>query len=188
MEALLEQNSSSNLFWQNLALPKLLSVASSINFSFWKSLSRSYSWTNFWPGAMRYEYLQAVAGKSTRASNFNFEEKKWIYFRVPKRNQWLLFVQASKTVVKHGWFEQKMCVWWDFEGVLHFELAPDAHCCESFYDQHRQRVNDALKASICQLKTTRKILQQTLQMWSSTHLRNLRGWKCCLNFPKCIIF
>ena len=55
-------------------------------------------------------------------------DEKWIYFNNPdKRNQWLDIGQVAQPVPRSERFSKKtlLCVWWNFEGVIHFELLPN---------------------------------------------------------------
>ena len=55
-------------------------------------------------------------------------DEKWVYFSNPdKRNQWLNPGQEAEPVTKRDRFSRKalLCVWWNFEGVIHFELVPN---------------------------------------------------------------
>ena len=52
-------------------------------------------------------------------------DEKWVYFSNPDtQNQWLDPGQVAKSVEKRNQFLRKalLCVWWNFEGVIHFEL------------------------------------------------------------------
>lgn len=53
-------------------------------------------------------------------------DEKWVFFNNPyKGNQWLMPGQQSQSVVKGERFGKKvmLCVWWNYEGLLHFELS-----------------------------------------------------------------
>jgi histone-lysine N-methyltransferase SETMAR len=55
-------------------------------------------------------------------------DEKWIYFDNPdKQNQWLNPRQVAESMAKRDRFSRKalLCVWWNFEGVIHFELVPN---------------------------------------------------------------
>jgi histone-lysine N-methyltransferase SETMAR len=55
-------------------------------------------------------------------------DEKWIYFRnLNSSNQWLPQGEPGLSVVKRGQFDQKamICVWWNYEGVIHFEIVPN---------------------------------------------------------------
>ena len=73
----------------------------------------------------------------------------WIYYRNPdKRNQWLHSGQPANTVARIGRFEDKvmLSVWWNYEGILHFELVPDGHAVDAdLYSQQLDRVYATLR-------------------------------------------
>jgi histone-lysine N-methyltransferase SETMAR len=75
-------------------------------------------------------------------------DEKWIYFRNPdKGNQWLQPGQAAEPVVQRGRFEHKvmLCIWWNFEGPLHWELVPDGRAMDAnLYAEQLQRVHQVL--------------------------------------------
>lgn len=107
-------------------------------------MSSSSSWTDQWPGLMKYckQMLENLQDVHFWCWNVTGDEK-WIYFRNPNnRNQWLCSSHASKPVVKQKQFEQViMCIWWNFEGVLQFELVSDGHAVNTdLYVQQLQRV------------------------------------------------
>jgi histone-lysine N-methyltransferase SETMAR len=55
-------------------------------------------------------------------------DEKWIYLNNPdNRNQWLDRGEPAKPVVKLDRFQKKvmLCVWWNFEQVIHFEILYD---------------------------------------------------------------
>ena len=61
-------------------------------------------------------------------------DEKWIYLRNPnKLNLWLSRGKPAQPVVKRKSFETKvmLCVWWNYEGVFHFELVPDGRAMNS---------------------------------------------------------
>ncbi|CAF1582868.1 unnamed protein product [Adineta ricciae] len=69
-------------------------------------------------------------------------DKKWVYLvNHNRRKRWVLRGQDR--------FGKKVmiCVWWNFEGVLHFELVPDGRAVNAeLYCQPLDRVYDKLKA------------------------------------------
>jgi len=55
-------------------------------------------------------------------------DEKWFYFSNPdKRNQWLDIDQVAQSVQKTERFLKKvlLCISWNFEEVIHFELIPN---------------------------------------------------------------
>ena len=57
-------------------------------------------------------------------ANCYFNEKCTYFSNPDKRNQWLDIDQVIQPVLKRELFSIKvlLCVWWSFEGVIHFEL------------------------------------------------------------------
>ena len=70
--------------------------------------------------------------------------EKWIFFRNPdKMNQWIQCGQPAEPVVKQGRFEHKvmLCIWWNFEGPVHWELVPDGRAVNgNLYAEQLDRV------------------------------------------------
>lgn len=61
-------------------------------------------------------------------------DEKWVYFSNPdKQNQWLNPGQVAEPVAKRDRFSRKalLCVWWNFEGVIHFELVPNGRTIDA---------------------------------------------------------
>lgn len=60
--------------------------------------------------------------------------EKWIYFNNPdKQNQWLDAGQVAEPVAKRDRFSRKalLCVWWNFEGPIYFELVPNGRTIDA---------------------------------------------------------
>lgn len=76
-------------------------------------------------------------------------DEKWIYFRNgDNRNQWLDPSQPALPVVKRGRFDKKvmLCVWWNFQGVIHYELLPDGFSINAeLYSQQLDRMYASLQ-------------------------------------------
>lgn len=91
-------------------------------------------------------------------------DEKWIFFRNPDMGkQWQHPGQPPKPVVKRGRFEQKvmLCVWWNFEGVVHFEFVPHGRAVDAdLYSQQLERVYDVLKARYPALVNRQRALLQ----------------------------
>ena len=75
-------------------------------------------------------------------------DEKWLYYRyLDTNNQWIDKRSQTEAVVKHGRFEKKslLCVWWNYEGGVHFELLPEGQTIHSeVYCFQLQRVYDIL--------------------------------------------
>lgn len=74
-----------------------------------------------------------------------------VYYRNPDtRKQWLDPDdpgQPANPVVKQKSFESKvmLCVWWNFQGVIHFELVPEGRAINAeLYSQQLERMYGAL--------------------------------------------
>jgi histone-lysine N-methyltransferase SETMAR len=75
-------------------------------------------------------------------------DEKWVFFRNSNGGkQWLQPGQPAQQVVSSGRFEKKvmLCVWWNYEGPVHWELVPDGRAIDgNLYADQLQRVLDAL--------------------------------------------
>jgi histone-lysine N-methyltransferase SETMAR len=90
----------------------------------------------------------------SRAKRLSFFERivtgdeKWIlYDNNQRKNQWLDRGQASEPTPKPGIFTKKvmLCVWWNFSGVIHFELMkPGQTITAEVYSSQLDRVQHAL--------------------------------------------
>lgn len=76
-------------------------------------------------------------------------DEKWIYLRNENnQNQWLDKNQLALPVVRRGRFDKKvmLCVWWNCQGVIHFELVPDGKSINAdLYSQQLERIYAALQ-------------------------------------------
>lgn len=76
-------------------------------------------------------------------------DEKWIFYYNPdKRRQWVLYDEEAEPVVKQSRFGSKamVCVWWNFEGVLYFELVSDGRSINAdLYSEQLDRVYNILK-------------------------------------------
>ena len=55
-------------------------------------------------------------------------DEKWVYYRNPDASKQCLGTrQPAKVMVKKNRFGPKvmLCVWWNFEGAIHWEFAPN---------------------------------------------------------------
>lgn len=91
-------------------------------------------------------------------------DEKWIYFTNPDTsNQWLDIGQTAFPVVKHQRFERKvmLCVWWNYEGVIHFELIPNGKSIDSkLYSSQLHRMYEKLKEKYPSLVNRKRVLLQ----------------------------
>lgn len=91
-------------------------------------------------------------------------DEKWVYYRNPDmRKQWLDPGQPANPVVKQKSFERKvmLCVWWNFEGVVHFELVPEGLAINAeLYSQQLERMYAALGERYPALVNRKRVLLQ----------------------------
>lgn len=76
-------------------------------------------------------------------------DEKWIFYKNPDlTKQWLLPGTSAKSVAKQDPYGKKvmLCVWWNYEGVVHFELLHEGVTVNStIYKEQLTRVYDVLK-------------------------------------------
>lgn len=75
-------------------------------------------------------------------------DEKWIFFRNSSGGkQWVQPGKPTQQVVRTNRFEKKvmLCVWWNYEGPVHWELVPDGTAVDgNLYAAQLQRVYEAL--------------------------------------------
>jgi histone-lysine N-methyltransferase SETMAR len=75
-------------------------------------------------------------------------DEKWVYLVNHDRSKrWVPKGQTPPSVPKQNQFGKKImiCVWWNFEGILHFELVPNGRAINAeLYCEQLDRVYDAL--------------------------------------------
>ncbi|XP_045540347.1 histone-lysine N-methyltransferase SETMAR-like [Papilio machaon] len=72
-------------------------------------------------------------------------DEKWItYDKNVRKRSWSKAGQASQTVAKPGLTRNKvmLCVWWDWKGIIHYELLPPGRTIDS----ELLRTTDKIKA------------------------------------------
>jgi histone-lysine N-methyltransferase SETMAR len=67
-------------------------------------------------------------------------DRKWIYLNNPElQKQWLDKGQLPVHIAKGECLEKKflLCVWWNYEGVIYYELVPDSRAinAEVYFQQ-----------------------------------------------------
>lgn len=91
-------------------------------------------------------------------------DEKWVYYDNPdKRNQWLDPGQVAEPVAKRERFSQKamLCVWWNYEGVVHFELVPNNRAINAeLYSAQLDRMHSALAKKYPSLVNRKRVLLQ----------------------------
>lgn len=91
-------------------------------------------------------------------------DEKWVFLYNPdKRKQWVLHDQEAIPVVQQSRFDHKVmiCVWWNFEGILHFELIPNGRTINAdLYSQQLDTVYEVLKSRYSVLVNRKGVLYQ----------------------------
>lgn len=91
-------------------------------------------------------------------------DEKWImYSNSDLRKQWLNPGELAQPVVKQKRFEQKvmLCVWWNYEGLLHFELIPNGQSITAdLYSKQLEKVYAILVKRYPSLINRRQVLLQ----------------------------
>jgi histone-lysine N-methyltransferase SETMAR len=91
-------------------------------------------------------------------------DEKWIFFRNPDtRGQWVFPGERSEPVAKRERFEHKvmLCVWWNYQGIIHYELIPDGRSVNSdIYSNQLRRVYEILWARYPEFVDKRQLLLQ----------------------------
>lgn len=91
-------------------------------------------------------------------------DEKWIYYvSVDNKKQWHLPGEPLLPVVKQSRFLKKVLisVWWNYEGIIHFELIPDGHPITSeVYCQQLDRVHEIMQQRYPQLINRKRVLLQ----------------------------
>ena len=79
------------------------------------------------------------------------------------RSQWLLPGQTAEPVAKRGMFEPKvlLCVWWNYQGVIHYELIPGGRTINSdLYSEQLRKVCQVVRERYPALVNRRRLLLQ----------------------------
>jgi histone-lysine N-methyltransferase SETMAR len=91
-------------------------------------------------------------------------DEKWLYLVNHNRDKrWVQKGQATPSVPKQDRFGKKvmLCVWWNFEGIVHFELVPNGRAINAeLYCQQLERVYDKLKEKYPALVNRKRALMQ----------------------------
>lgn len=91
-------------------------------------------------------------------------DEKWVYFDNPDMgSQWLNPGQTAKPVAKRERFFSKamLCVWWNYEGVIHFEVVPNNRSIDSeLYSAQLDRMHTALAQKYPALVNRKRVLLQ----------------------------
>lgn len=91
-------------------------------------------------------------------------DEKWIFLRNPyNRRQWVSPETQPLPEVRQDRFGHKvmLCVWWNFEGIIHFELVPSSRSVDSrLYAEQIDRVYTVLSNRYPTLLNRRRLLYQ----------------------------
>ena len=91
-------------------------------------------------------------------------DEKWIFFNNPDRGrQWLSPGQSAESVVRQGRYDRKvmLCVWWNYKGLVHFELLKEGQTINSsLYSEQLERMLDRLEDLEPALVNRKRVLLQ----------------------------
>ena len=110
-------------------------------------------------------------------------DEKWIYFQNPKRKKsWVDPVQPSTSSSRPNRFgrKTKLCVWWDQEGVIYYELLKPGETVNASPTTDQIASCSAWKKAALSEKTnwfSFMTHHRTRQQWSKTTWRHSTG-KC----------
>lgn len=89
-------------------------------------------------------------------------DEKWVYLVNHNRDKrWVPKGQTTPSVPKQDRFGKKvlLCVWWNFEGIVHFELVPNGRAINAeLYCQQLERVYSKLKDKYPVLVNRKRVL------------------------------
>jgi histone-lysine N-methyltransferase SETMAR len=91
-------------------------------------------------------------------------DEKWIYLNNPDlQKQWRDKGQLPLPVAKRKCFEKKvhLCVWWNYEGLIHYELLPDGRTVNAeVYSQQLEKMYTVLLEKYPGLLNRKRVLLQ----------------------------
>ena len=91
-------------------------------------------------------------------------DEKWVYFSNPdKENQWLEPGQMAEPVPKRDHLSRKamLCVWWNFEGIIHFKLVLNNRSIDAeLYSAQLDRMHTALAQKYPALVNRKRVILQ----------------------------
>lgn len=91
-------------------------------------------------------------------------DEKWIYFSNPNNaHVWLDDTEEPQMTVKRKPFDKKVMisVWWNYEGVIHFELIPEGQTINSdLFCEQLNRLDEIMLAKYPALVNRKKVLLQ----------------------------
>jgi [histone H3]-lysine36 N-dimethyltransferase SETMAR len=91
-------------------------------------------------------------------------DEKWIFLVNHNRTkQWVKRGQQTQPIVRQDRFGKKvmLCVWWNYEGVIHFELIPDGQAINAeLYSEQLHRVYNVVQEKYPALINRKRALLQ----------------------------
>lgn len=108
-------------------------------------------------------------------------DEKWVYLvNHDKKRQWVPRGTSGVSVPRQNKFGKKamISVWWNFEGVLHFEMVPYGKAIDAeLYCQQLQRVYDKLKEKYPSLVNRKRAIFQQDNAKPHTAKKTLQKFK-----------
>ncbi|GBP75436.1 Histone-lysine N-methyltransferase SETMAR [Eumeta japonica] len=82
-----------------------------------------------WPRALTYAHARAprrVAGRARARPHPRMPADFITYDKKVRKRSWSKGKEAPQTIAKPGLTRDKLmpCVWWDWKGIIHYELLP----------------------------------------------------------------
>lgn len=119
-------------------------------------------------------------------------DEKWVtYDNVKRKRSWSKAGEASQTVAKPGLTSRKvlLCVWWDYKGIIHYELLPSGKTINSdVYCQQLTRLKQAIDRKRPELANRKGVVfhhdnaRPHTSLATRNRLREL-GWEVLLHPP-----
>ncbi|KAJ0181486.1 hypothetical protein K1T71_003571 [Dendrolimus kikuchii] len=119
-------------------------------------------------------------------------DEKWImYDKNVRKKSWSTAGQASQTVAKPGLTRNKvmLCVWWDWKGIIHYELLPPGRTIDSeLYCEQLMRLKQKVERQRPELINRRGVVfhhdnaRPHISLAIQQKLREF-GWKVLIHPP-----
>ena len=91
-------------------------------------------------------------------------DEKWIFLRnTDRKKQWVPRGEQAQPILRQDRFGQKVMisVWWNIDGILHFEFVPDGHAVDAhLYSEQLHRVYEVLRTRYPALVNRKRVLLQ----------------------------
>ena len=113
-------------------------------------------------------------------------DEKWVYLVNRDRSRrWVKREENSSPVPRFNRFDKKvMCVWWNVDGIVHFELVPNGKAVNAdLYSEQLKRVYDVLKQRYPFLIDQRRVFLQhdnALLTVDDSQKRQSTNWMVCM--------